>query len=179
MVRRARERCAALTNTEFHESAVEELPFEDGAFDAVVTRLAIHHFDDPALVLREARRVTAPGGRLVVLDILASEDPEEALLHNALETIRDPSHVRLLAPTELRDVIERAGFNVRGEQRWDQQRNFAEWASIVADARNIDALEPVMAALARAGLHAGVGLEMDGDIVRFTHHWIAVSAEAS
>jgi len=178
MLRRARERCADHANVELHEGAVESLPFADGSFDAVVTRLSIHHFQEPARALGEARRVLAAGGRLVVLDIVASEVPEEALLHNSLEALRDPSHVRLLPASELRQVIASAGFAPRAEQRWEQPRDFSEWASIVAAARRLDPLEPVMAALARAGLHAGVGLRLEDGVVRFTHHWMLVAAEA-
>ena len=43
-----------------------ELPFEGGAFDAVVTTEAFHWFPDQAQALREFRRVLAPGGRILV-----------------------------------------------------------------------------------------------------------------
>lgn len=39
----------------------EQLPFDDGALDAVVTTSAFHFFDQPA-ALREFHRVLAPGG---------------------------------------------------------------------------------------------------------------------
>jgi ubiquinone/menaquinone biosynthesis C-methylase UbiE len=178
MVDRARERCRAAghDNTEFHEAAVEALPMDDGVFDAVVTRLAIHHFEDPEAVLREARRVLTPGGLLVILDIIASEDEDEARLHNALEELRDPSHVRLLPPSELQALVERTGFDVRNTERWSQQRQFGEWAAIVAAARSIEPLAYVMGQLAGAGLDAGVGLRVEEGDVRFDHHWLLVAA---
>lgn len=179
MVRRAREHCAGHANVAFHESAVEDLPFSDGEFDAVVTRLAIHHFDEPGTVLAEARRVLANDGRIVILDIVASEREEEARLHDALEKLRDPSHVRLLPPSELHEAILGAGFAVRVDQRWDQLREFGEWAAIVAAARSIAPLEPVMAALAGAGIEAGIGLHVAEGQVRFTHHWMMVAAEVA
>ena len=43
------------------------LPWEDGTFDAVVSRLAVMAADDPVVTLGELRRVVRPGGRLVTV----------------------------------------------------------------------------------------------------------------
>lgn len=44
------------------------LPFRDGAFDAIVSRGALHHMAEPHRVLSEAHRVLRPGGRAVFMD---------------------------------------------------------------------------------------------------------------
>jgi ubiquinone/menaquinone biosynthesis C-methylase UbiE len=44
----------------------ESLPFEDGAFDVVVSGLVLEHLRDPGAFFREVRRVLRPGGRVVV-----------------------------------------------------------------------------------------------------------------
>jgi len=44
------------------------LPFADGAFDAVTISFALRNVADPDAALRELRRVTRPGGRLVVCE---------------------------------------------------------------------------------------------------------------
>lgn len=48
----------------------ERLPFRDGAFDRIVSSLALHHVPDAAKghVLRETRRVLRPGGTLLLAD---------------------------------------------------------------------------------------------------------------
>jgi len=44
---------------------VEELPVEDGSFDLVLCTQVLEHCDDPPQAVRELRRVTAPGGRVL------------------------------------------------------------------------------------------------------------------
>ena len=45
--------------------AVEDLPIEDASFDLVLCTQVLEHCDDPAQAVRELRRVTAPGGRVL------------------------------------------------------------------------------------------------------------------
>jgi SAM-dependent methyltransferase len=50
------------------------LPFAAGAFDATVAAFSLNHLTDPAAGLREAARVTGPGGGLVVSAYAADDD---------------------------------------------------------------------------------------------------------
>jgi hypothetical protein len=54
-------------------------------------------------------RVCAPGGRVIVVDDYASEDPAKAAAFNDLEKLRDPSHSRCLTLTELKSLFGTAG----------------------------------------------------------------------
>ena len=45
--------------------SVEALPVEDASFDLVLCTQVLEHCDDPAQAVRELRRVTAPGGRVL------------------------------------------------------------------------------------------------------------------
>jgi SAM-dependent methyltransferase len=83
----------------------EELPFADGSFDVVVCRVAAHHFDDPALAVREMVRVS--GGLVLISDNLyGGEQLEQA------EKLRDPSHVRNYSEPDWRGFLEDAGGRV-------------------------------------------------------------------
>lgn len=182
MVRRAQARFAArgLVNGRFQVAWAEALPFPGAAFDAVVTRLSFHHFPNLGAVLAEVRRVLRPGGHVVVADVTCAEDPREAALHNALERLRDPTHVGMLPPSRLREALRRGGFVLEAEDTWTQERSFGEWAEIVADPARTGPLREVMAALARGGQGAGVGLREEAGVVRFTHTWwLAVCSPAS
>lgn len=176
MIERARARCQGLPPVAFRVGAAEELPFPDEDFDAAVTRLSLHHFRSPAAVLEELHRVLRPGGCLVVGDIVCSPDPEEAALHNALETLRDPSHVRLLPARELEDELASAGFRINRRETWDNPKSFDEWAALVAEGRAMQPVRRVMEALARAGVGAGFDLRLEAGELRFTHRWLFLQA---
>lgn len=99
-----------LTNLTFERGDVERLPLADGTFSLVVSRFAFHHFPDPAAVLREMRRVCRPGGRVVVADAVASEDPVRAAAMNRMERLKDPSTSTVLALSALQALFRDAGF---------------------------------------------------------------------
>jgi ubiquinone/menaquinone biosynthesis C-methylase UbiE len=178
MLAKARQRCAAagLTNVSFREGSATDLPFPDASFDAVVTRLSIHHFQAPHRPLAEMARVLKPGGALVVADVVSSEAPEESALHNAIEILRDPSHVRMLPASELAALIEDAGLSIERRTTWDETREFEEWVRIVDDPERVAPVRVVVRTLAGLGQHAGTGLSLaDGKIV-FFHRWVLIVA---
>jgi ubiquinone/menaquinone biosynthesis C-methylase UbiE len=178
MLNNVRQRCAAagIANVQIQQGSAANLPFEANIFDAVVTRLSLHHLDNPALPISEMARVLRPGGRLVVADVISSEDPEESALHNAVEVLRDPSHVRMLPASELLALLASADLEVVGQTTWDMPREFEEWAQIVDDPVRVAPVRTIARTLAKAGLHAGIGLSLaDGKIV-FFHRWLLVVA---
>jgi len=179
MVEAAAARCREEgLEAEFREGRAEALPFPAESFSGATTRLSMHHLPEPALALAELRRVLAPGGALVVGDIVAADDPAEARLHDALETLRDPSHVRLLPEAELAQSLRTAGFRVEATEAWDNPKTFSEWAAIVAEARSLGPVREVMHALASAGVRAGIDLRAEGDEIHFVHHWRFLRAVA-
>jgi ubiquinone/menaquinone biosynthesis C-methylase UbiE len=67
------------------QASAESLPFEDDSFDTVVSTLVLCGVDDQARALREARRVLRPGGRLLFLEHVRSEDPGVARLQDRID----------------------------------------------------------------------------------------------
>jgi len=97
--RQAEER--SIGNTEFREAPAEALPFADETFDIVTCRIAPHHFLEIEKFVSEAARVLKPGGALLLVDTTVPDtDPGAAEWQNAVETVRDPSHVRNYMPSE-------------------------------------------------------------------------------
>ena len=107
----AKERTAArgICNVFFRAADAQHLSFENGSFDVVVCRLALHHLQKPLQVLREMARVCRAGGTVLVEDIYASELPERAAYQDRWEILRDPSHVRTLPLSELLQLFRDAG----------------------------------------------------------------------
>ena len=178
MLKKAAQRCseAGVGNVSFREGNAAELPFANSTFDAAVTRLSVHHFQRPDRVMSEIFRVLRPGGRLVVADVVTSEQPAEAELQNAIEVLRDPSHVRMLPGSELTALVTGAGLAVEALTSWDKAREFEEWMGIVNDPSRVLPLRPVVRALAAWGASAGMGLRLDGNAIRFVHRWNLIAA---
>lgn len=88
----------------------EQLPFDDGELDAVVTTSAFHFFDQPA-ALREFHRVLAPGG-LVAVATLSARQP---LLQIPAASKWKPQHNP--SPREMRTLFEDAGFDITDQHR--------------------------------------------------------------
>jgi ubiquinone/menaquinone biosynthesis C-methylase UbiE len=104
-----RTKARGISNVSFRIGDVQSLPFEKEEFDVVVSRLALHHMQNPALVVGEMTRVCRLGGRVLVEDICGSEHPERAAYQDRWEKLRDPSHVRTLPVSELLRLFREAG----------------------------------------------------------------------
>ena len=69
------------------------LPYATVSLDRVTCRIAAHHFPSAEQFVREATRVTRPGGMVCVVDQIApANDRDAADYVNAFERLRDPSH---------------------------------------------------------------------------------------
>jgi ubiquinone/menaquinone biosynthesis C-methylase UbiE len=78
------------------------LPLPAARFDVVLAQMLLHHAEDPAAILAEARRVLRPGGTLLVIDLEA--DPDLAR-HN----FRWPG----FANPQMRALLTQAGLSPR------------------------------------------------------------------
>jgi SAM-dependent methyltransferase len=160
-----------LGNVRTQHATAEALPFADGSFEIVVTRLASHHFADLVTAIREMARVLAPGGRLLVTDTAVPEDPELDREINTIELLRDPAHVRNCRPSEWRAMLASAGLTVThletGYYDEGSGMDFDAWVARIGTAA------PAVAELrrrfrsARAALVESLRVRCTGDAITF------------
>lgn len=67
------------------EASAERLPFEDSSFDTAVFTLVLCTVPNPAAALAEAARVLRPGGRLLFVEHVRSQEPGLARWQDRLE----------------------------------------------------------------------------------------------
>jgi len=104
MLRVARARLQALgpDKVELQQGDFTDLPFPAHHFDTVLLHQVLHFAQDPALALREAARVTRPGGRIAVVDLARHERDELRERH---------AHARLgFADAAMAKLLTEAGF---------------------------------------------------------------------
>src|SRR5215510_3822948 len=178
MLEMARERCskAGQANVMFKEGSATALPFADACFDAVITRLSFHHFLEPSAVLKEMLRVLRPHGIVAIADVVSAEEPDKSELQNAIEALRDPSHVRMLTGSELMAMVAQAAVTIEWQETWEKPREFEEWLGIVTNPERVAPLRTIVRALAMAGADAGMGLSLKDGVVHFFHRWQLVAA---
>jgi SAM-dependent methyltransferase len=101
-------------------SRAEDLPFADGSFDCVVSRIAPHHFSDVAKAVEEMARVS--NDVVVIEDTLYSDER-----HEQAEKLRDPTHVRNYTEDEWVELLSRAGVEVEQRQLFEKEHPLDEW----------------------------------------------------
>jgi ubiquinone/menaquinone biosynthesis C-methylase UbiE len=90
----------------------EALPVEDGHFDYVVSTLVLCTVNDPARALAEIRRVLKPGGRLVFLEHVRSEDPKLARWQDRFQPLQYRIGHGCHCNRATLDNVKAAGFEV-------------------------------------------------------------------
>ncbi len=116
-----------LGNVRTERGAAERLPFADANFDAVLSRYSAHHWRDLDAGLREAARVLRPGGLFAVVDAVSPGIPLLDTHLQAVEVLRDPSHVRDYSRAEWEAALVRAGLAVEGTAAFSVRLEFAVW----------------------------------------------------
>jgi ubiquinone/menaquinone biosynthesis C-methylase UbiE len=90
----------------------EALPLPSDTMDATVSRLAAHHFDDVQQAIHEMARVTKPGQRVGVIDLVGHSDPVIDAFNHTLEMLHDPTHRRSYTAAQWQSLFTNAGLIV-------------------------------------------------------------------
>lgn len=140
----------SLNNLTTQQGSVDALPFADASFELVVSRYSAHHWLRIEASIREAARVLAPGGTLVVIDAVAPETPLYDTALQTIELLRDASHVRDYRVSEWRAMLAAAGLAVDNSDTWKLPLDFDAWIKrIGTPAARVAALRVTMEALPR------------------------------
>jgi len=118
-----------IANITFQRGDVERLPFPDAAFDLVTSRYSAHHYPHPHVALSEFARVLRPGGVFLLVDVVAPELPAQDTFLNAIELLRDPSHVRDHTVEQWQRMIESAGLAAEALETWPLRLEFESWVA--------------------------------------------------
>lgn len=121
-----------LHNIEFRLGDAEKLPFADGEFDLVVSRYSAHHWPHPLNALREFWRILRPGGRFILSDVVSFADFTADTFLQAIELLRDPSHVRDHTPAQWLEMLAATSFQAEVVFTWDVDIDFSSWVKRMA-----------------------------------------------
>lgn len=152
-----------LGNLRFETGDAASLPFDDASFDVVTSRLAAHHFEDPAASVREAARVLRPGGLFLLSDTIAPEAPVQDTFLNAFEVLRDPSHVRNHRVSEWRARFAAAGLSFESCGKFRISQSFDAWVERIGTAPDAVAGLRALFRDAPESCRAHFALEGEGD----------------
>lgn len=134
MIEKARQRNSANSNLEFSRISSPSLPFRDATFDAVISLMSFRYLDwDP--LLKEVKRVTKPGGRFLIVDMVTDpvgrrEYPQ--LLRDKLRTMfRQKTNATfkanlqsLVSHTDWKKMLEYNPIRSEHEMKWYLESRF-------------------------------------------------------
>ncbi|MCY4146791.1 MAG: methyltransferase domain-containing protein [Chloroflexi bacterium] len=157
-------------NLALQQADVERLPYPAARFDIVATRYSAHHWQQPEQALAEFRRVLKPTGVFAISDIMADEGYAQDTFLQAIELLRDPSHVRDFRASEWLTMLRAAGFVVAALERFSLSLHFATWTQRMRTPRSNRALIKSLFAGASADIRRGFGLpaQINDDNFSFT-----------
>ena len=142
-------------NASFVTGELERMPLADASFTGAICRFSFHHFVNPERVFAEMARVVAPTGWMVVSDMTASNDAEQAEFHNRLERLCDPTHARTLPASEFERMFTEHRFRISMKIARDSRITLNDWLKFGAP-------PPENVAQLREIVEGSVGLDQPG-----------------
>lgn len=162
---------ARINNADYVIGTAEQLPFEEGTFNLVASRLAFHHFVNPDIVIKEMRRVLKSDGKIVIADMIARNEPYRKIA-DEYERLRDPSHVRCLSEKEFILLAEKYGFTVLHKSLIDIPMDLNAWLNLTKTPQVVkDRITTDMLTDINSGKKTGFEPYIQNDKIMFNHKW--------
>lgn len=174
MVEQARRETArmGLENIRIIEGDAQALPYHDNSFDMVVSRLAIHHFENPGNQLREMVRVCKVGKVVGVVDLLSPEDGNVAKTYNRLERLRDPSHTVAMSKNRMARLLIESRLVVNTIVMQDVEVDFQRWAQMTGtDPETMETLQSELLKDIEDGTQTGMRPFIKDGVLKFLQIW--------
>lgn len=161
-----------MSNITFVKGYAEELPFLDDCFDIVISRLAFHHFVDVNAAFSEMVRVLKPGGKLVMIDMVAMDKSLREKV-DYIEGLRDPSHVRNLTLNEMSELYVNSGLALITQEIIEIPVSLESWMDLTHTSETVRTeirhyMEQELEGIRQAGFSP---YWYHGNIY-FHHHWV-------
>lgn len=144
------------------QSTAENLPCPDASFDLVCSRYSAHHWTHLALALKEMRRVLKPGGHLLLIDVQGEEDALVDSHLQAIELLRDRSHVRNRSVSQWRALLADAGFGDVAHDSWPVHIDFPSWVARMRTPTSRVAMIRAVQTEAPTEVQEALAIEADG-----------------
>lgn len=163
---------AGIDTMQFVTGLVEEIPFADGHFDLVLTRLAFHHFTEIERPFAEMNRVLKPGGKLVIIDMEAATH-ELREMEDQIETMRDPSHVKNLSKEEFVYLFKKHDYTIIKEESTTIPVSLDAWLALTDTPDQIRRkIIALMEEEIRGGNSTGFAPYLKNDDIYFEQRWL-------
>jgi len=168
-----------LHNVRVERIDAEAIPHPDASFDAVTVRVAPHHFLDVGKAVREVARVLKPGGVFILDDSVAPDEVALDRYLNALERLRDPTHVRSLNRAEWEAHLAAAGLVIGRSTIYRKAHGVDEWLATAGVTPEVDrAVREMLASAPPAAIERfAIGSDAQGRPVRFEDEKLILRAD--
>ncbi|NME34988.1 MULTISPECIES: methyltransferase domain-containing protein [Fusobacterium] len=176
MIEKIKKACnkKGISNINYLVGDAHNLKYEDNTFDTIVTRLSMHHFNNPVVVLKEIKRVLKNFGELIIIDIIANENEEEAKLQDSFNKIRDFSHNKFFTLNSLKKMLKDESFINPEIQLWKQKRNFKDWISLSNYSDDENILYNIMKGFAINNIKLGMNLSFENNNLSFEQKMLLI-----
>ena len=137
-----------------------------------MSRLAFHHFSAPVKAFEEMVRVLKPEGRLIMIDMEASPEPDRAA-RDEIERTRDPSHVSNLTKDDMEMLFESEGLSIEHSDTVRIEQHLESWMGLTRTPPETEkAIRGRMEAELSGGPKTGFAPYRKEDEICFEQRWV-------